>query len=80
MNVDAQIGDQKNTVAKVQGTGDIEADNVTVTTTDKNIEADEVTVNEGPSLLFIGLLLLGWILPTPMTMFKGAIKYVKGGK
>ncbi len=84
ISVDAQIGDRQNQVdvGGVTGTGNIEVEdngtvNVNTAKTNSNIEeAEEVTINNGPEPWVLLLLILGWSLPTPLTMFKSIAKRV----
>jgi len=91
IKVDAQIGDKKNDlgIGDKKGAGDIKVGkgNVAVTTdnSDKSASIEgnvrEVIVNNGPSLWYLLLLVMGWILPMPSIMWrqlKGVFK--KNGK
>lgn len=82
VELDAQIGDRKNDVDSqiggVKGTGEVKADrgaSVSVVTkaAESNVErADKVKVtnNNHPPFWMIALLVLGWILPDPMDMWR----------
>jgi len=80
ISVDAQLGDRKNdTDVQLDGaraTGDISAkDSATVNVTNKNADAqiqraENVTIQNIPPWMFL-VALLGWLLPTPNSIFKG---------
>lgn len=76
ISAELHIGDKEidTNLGGVQGTGNIEVKkgNVIVTTAKitSNIErAENVDVYESPSPLFILLLVLGWVLPTPRSIY-----------
>lgn len=76
MSAELHVGDKEidSNIGGVQGTGNIEVKkgNVSVTTSKNtsNIEqAEAVSIYESPSPIYILLMLLGWILPTPRAMF-----------
>lgn len=76
ISAELHVGDKEidSNIGGVQGTGNIEIKkgNVTVTTAKitSNIEkAEAVSVYESPSPLFILLLVLGWVLPTPRSIY-----------
>lgn len=83
LSVDAQIGDKKAEISGQKGTGDIKVkDNGTVSVntskTDSNIErAEEVTINNTIPPWIMVLLLAGWILPQPSTMWINVKNYYK---
>ena len=68
--VDAQVGDREAKIGdSIQGTGDITAETVEVVTAENEIQAQEVIIENGPKPWVILLLILGWVLPTPNSMF-----------
>ena len=77
ISLDAQVGDRKidTQLDGARATGDIKAEddavvNVTNSKTDAQIQqADKVTVQNIPPWVFL-LALIGWLLPTPQSMFK----------
>ena len=79
ISVDAQIGDRENALQAggASGAGIIEAkDNAHVEVTTSNGEtsfetAKNVLVQNTPPWL-VALLILGWVLPTPTSIFRGA--------
>lgn len=71
ITLDTQVGDKTANVGTNDNSQvnleDVEG-NVTVTSTksDKNFESTEkVTINEGPNMWFLLLLVVGWLLPSP---------------
>lgn len=75
ISVDAQIGDKTANVGTNDNSqvnlDDVEG-NVTMTSTksDKSFgTTDTININEGPNLLFMCLLIIGWLLPSPNQMF-----------
>lgn len=77
--VDAQLGDKTaNVGTNDNSTIDVEDNEgiVTVTSTksEKNFEkANDVTINEGPDIWYLIILVLGWLLPSPSQMY-GEVK------
>ena len=78
LSVDAQIGDKEQAVqvGGVKGAKNISAKGNAVVNLDtamieSNVEeANEVTINNDPSPWLYLILILGWVLPTPMSMFR----------
>ena len=79
ISVDAQIGDRENDIQVdgARGAGDIKAKgnstvNVNTTKNDSQIEnAETVNIENIPPWVVL-LLIIGWILPTPSSILKGA--------
>lgn len=88
VELDAQIGDRKNDVDSqiggVKGTGEVKADRgakvmVVTKAAESNVEKAEkveVTNNKQAPFWLIALLVIGWILPDPMQMWRAW----RGGK
>lgn len=82
VSVDAQIGDREGSLAVggARGAGNIKAEdeatvNVITSSNKAKIEsANEVTIHNGPSFWLYALLILGWVLPTPTSMFSSLRK------
>jgi len=67
VDVDSQIGRENTRQAVVGSTqNDIGGDQ-----SNAKVVAEEVTLNESPSMWFILLLVLGWLLPSPNEMARG---------
>ena len=84
LSVDAQVGDRKMNVGQ-NSNHVIRSDNnkgiLTVASdssrdSKKFQHADTVNIQEGPNWFLIVLLVLGWILPTPLSMYRGLIDYI----
>ena len=81
VSVDAQIGDRDGSIAVggARGAGNIKAKdeatvNVVTSTNKTKVEkANEITINNDPSPWLYGILILGWVLPTPTSMFRSSI-------
>lgn len=81
VELDAQVGDRQNDVKSqiggVQGTGEISAEGnaqvqVTTKATESNVERAEkvaITNNKQAPFWLIVLLILGWVLPDPVSMW-----------
>lgn len=82
VELDAQVGDRQNDVKSqiggVQGTGEISAEGnaqvqVTTKSTESNVERAEkvaITNNKQAPFWLIALLILGWVLPDPVSMWQ----------
>ncbi len=79
LSVDTQIGDKAANLGTTDNsTVDVEDNEgiVTVTSTksEKNFEkTNDVIINEGPSMFWSLLLVLGWLLPSPSVIY-GEVK------
>lgn len=77
VSIDAQIGDRANSAnLGTSGVGRVEAEdnaivNVNTTKNDAQIDqAENVIVNNGPSIWWAIIAIAGWILPTPASIFR----------
>lgn len=73
LSVDAQIGDREAEVGGTHGTGDIEVEDngqVEVNTSENDIEAKEVTIENAPSWWMMLLLILPWFITSPQDIYR----------
>lgn len=76
LSVDAQLGDKTANVGETDNSMTEIEDNegiVTVTSSKSDTsfgETGKVTINEGPNLMWGILMALGWLLPSPGTIWK----------
>ena len=81
---DIQVGDRDNAlqIQGARGSGDIVAKddavvNVTSSNADQNIDKAETVNITNVSPLVLLLLILGWVLPTPTSMFRGLKQWLQ---
>lgn len=86
LSVDTQIGDKASNIGQTTN-NKISADKnegiITVasdsSSNSKRFEkADTVNIQEGPNLIYMILLVLGWLLPTPLGMYRAVRSLLKG--
>ena len=90
LNIETQIGDKEQELAvevgSTKGTEDISAKgnavvNVDTASIEANVEeANEVTIRNDPSPWLYLILIGGWVLPTPMSMFRSSVGWFKKRK
>lgn len=76
VDTELQNGDKTINVGETDNSETVIEDNegtvsIQNTNTDKSFSnSDKVTINEGPDSLTLGLLVLGWLLPSPHEMYR----------
>lgn len=76
VDTELQNGDKTVNVGETDNSETVVEDNegtvsISNTKTDKSFaNTEKVTINEGPDLLTMSLLVLGWLLPSPQEMYR----------
>lgn len=82
LSVDAQMGDRRMNIGKTSNIDAAKNEGIITVASDSSKDskrfdkADTVNIHEGPDWGFIVLLVLGWILPTPLTMCREAVRFI----